>query len=464
MKQACKYHPAARGRWYCARDGIHFCDECVASDDPHGSSARCMLCNRALEAVPTALAATPFYQILPHFLRYPAGPLFAALALVMALPLVITGFDWTGAVVFAVAGLALAACGGTVLHQGLEGRLQRPTHQEFLSGEGWSTGLQCWLLWAAMVILAALGFHYAGLPAALAVVVAFSLLLPAVFLALARHPNPARALQRIHAPPLVLGRDYLLMAAALAGAGALVLSLAAILHDLVPARVAAPLAALPVAWLWLFSMRLTGYLGSQYQDDLEIETRERELLRRRARNRRPETERRMAVLLREGRYDKVLTALEARLEKKPEDPALNEQYARLLEAMGRTGTLLEHAERYFFALFKAEQGYRVPELIRRYRELDPKYRPRAPELRWQCAQAMADAGEHLDAVRILQGLHEQNPDWHGVGEAYVFMARLLAEKLDMEKKAEQFLRYVEKNYTKPKTRQLVNETRKELGL
>ena len=464
MKQSCKYHPATRARWYCAHDGIRFCDDCVAATDPSGRKARCLICNRVVQALPSPVEATPFYTILPYFLRYPFSLPGALAAVVLALPLAWAGFGLFAIAVLLVGGLAAALLGGAVMVEGTEGRMSKPDLNVFSEGVGRAQGILLWLLWAALAVLAGGLLQEAGMAAAVAVVVLASLLLPAVLLAVLRGPGVLDGLRRIHAPPLVLGRDYGGMALAVGIAGLVVLGVSWVLLDLLPAWLAAPLAGVLLVWWWLFAARLAGYLACQYQHELEIETRERQLMRRRERSRRPEEERRQAVQLREGRYDKVLATLERRLEKKPEALVLNEQYARLLEAMGRQEQLIRHADQYMGALVKAEQEHRLAERVRRYREMQAEYRPSSPELRWRSARALAEAGDAREAVRLLHGMHEQHPDWHGLGEAYIFLARLLGEKLDMREKAAQFLTFVERNFPRPKLREQVAEARKALGI
>lgn len=459
MKQRCKYHPGAEAKWYCPHDGIALCDECVGGDDPEGRVARCLVCNKSLQQVLPLLRQTPFWQVLPHFMRYPLNLSALLLMLAVALPLLLTGFTWLTAAVLLVAGMALGRYGEAALMAAMEGDLNRPALSVLADAEGWPNAVPRWLLFSLALVSTAAALHYLGMAVASLTVALWALLLPSLFIALTAFANPGKALARVHAAPLVLGRHYLQLVLAFLVAGLLALFAVLVLQDLLAGWLAAPLAMLLAGWLYLFICHLSGYLCCQYQDELQLPTQGRQRAARRRRNRRPEDERRLMVLLREGRYDKVRAMLEKQLLKTPQVLALNEQYMKLLQAMADDKAVLAAAENYLQALIKAEQRFRIPELVREFRRLDSGFRPAAPDICYRVAEALDEAGDAKLAVWMLQDLHQRAPDWHGVAEAYIFMARVLAEKLDAPAKGLQYLKFVEQRYRMPKVREQVRVCR-----
>lgn len=464
MNVTCKYHPAVTAGWYCEHDGIHFCDDCAGGDDLTGLSARCLVCNKSLERLVPLVETTPFWLLLPHFLRYPVTILAGLLMLLSALPLIVAGPWYQGMAIWAISGLPLAAYGFAVLGTTASGALQSPPQDFVRNREFWIGGLQIWLPFALVIAGVAGAYQYAGVFVMLLALLIGTFLMPSLWLGMLVYRSLGGSLAHFHVPMVVLGRDYFVLMGALLSGALLTGALAWLCHDLFADWFAAVLSAMAVGWFWLFSCHLTGYIALQRQNDLELETPSRQVAVRRRRNRRPEDERRMQVLLREGRYDKVLGILSARLEKTPQVLALNEQYIRLLQTMDRRDEVLAVADTYLDVLLKEDNPQRVLDFVRQLRGLQPGYRPEAPDVAYRVAEMLGESGEHRLAVAMLQDLHQRAGDWHGVADAYIYLARLLGEHLGLSQKAAQYLKFVEKQYQHPKVRQQVAACREELGL
>ena len=464
MNVTCKYHPAVDAGWYCAHDGIHFCDDCVGGDDLTGLSARCLVCNKSLERLVPLVETMPFWLLLPHFLRYPFSPLSGLLIFVSALPLVLAGPWYQGAAMWAVMGLPLAAYGFAVLATTASGVLHLPQQDFIKARESWIGGLQVWFPFALAITGVIGAYHYSGIFVVLLMLLLGVLLVPSLWMGMLAYRGLGRSLAHFHVPMVVLGRDYFILTGALLSGALLIGALAWLCHDLFADWFAAVLSAVMAGWFWIFSCHLTGYIALQRQNDLELETPSRQVVVRRRRNRRPEEERRVQVLLREGRYDKVLGIFSTKLGKTPQVLTLNEQYLRLLQAMDRRDEIFAVADIYLDALLKGDNPQRILDFIRQLRGFQPGYKPEAPDIAYRVAETLGESGEYKLAVAMLQDLHQRAGDWHGVAEAYIYLARLLGEHLGLPQKAAQYLKFVEKQYQHPKVRQQVAACREQLGL
>lgn len=466
MKQTCKYHPGEQANWFCSHDGILFCDDCVAVEES-GDRARCFLCNKPLSTVGRRIAEDPFWRILSHFVEYPLARDPMLLALVACLPLGLLPPDLIGMAIAAGLGVALGGMGAVMAEQTINGHMRAPAIRAILDGDPWPAGIQQWLLFALACIGIGYAYVHLGMITGSFVALAVWLVLPALLLEVHIGGSLLNVLfqpQRPLGHMMTVGPDYFiawLVLFALFTGGAL---LASILHDLLPSLLGWPLAGMVAAWLYYLSMHLVGYLACQHREALGYLTVATELTDRRRRNRRPEDDRRLRVLLQEGRFDKVVGLYKMRLEKRKEDLGLTEQYERILQALGRDEERLELADSYLGLLIKDDQPYRVLELIKRYRETDPAFKPGSAQLTWDVARLVAENGQPKLAVNLLQDLHKRAPTWPQLPAAYLFIARLLKNEFNLGGKAEQYIRFVESRFREQKNQELARACREELGL
>ncbi|WP_162925670.1 B-box zinc finger protein [Isoalcanivorax indicus] len=465
MKQVCKYHPGVRAYWYCPRDGIHFCDDCVAGEP--GSGARSLLTNKPLEALPSALAPMPAWQLLPWCLRQAVQPQ----ALAWLLPPLLVAALVAGEPLFwplvALLSLGLVHYGAQRLKALAEGRYAPLPWSALKDNPEWSLAfvhaLLAWPLLAAPVGLGVWLGSAAFLPALAVIGVGLLIIMP-VLIELLRGGHAGRAFSGVLRPLLVPGSQALMAWLTVLGGAALTLALGWMLADLLPPWLAGP--ALVALWglTWLGLTALAGCLAAQWQDLLELPTRSRQQREWRLKARQDETLRRQRVLLCEGRYEKVLASLRSRLDKQPTSWPLNDDLHRLLMAMGRHDEVLAQAEEWLAAAIKAGETQRLPGMMNTLRELDSRFRPEDPHLCATVASALRAAGDAKGALWMLQDLHKRAPDWPGLADAYLLLARVLAADLDLPAKAESFLKYVESRFRLPQQREQVQACRAELGL
>lgn len=466
MKQTCKYHPGEEATWHCHHDGISFCDDCVGVADS-GDEARCFLCNKLTEQRGLRVARDPFWRILSHFVEYPLtrDPMLVALA--VCLPLGLLPMDWIGLAIAAGLGVGVAGMGNAMTTATLSGVMRAPAASALKDKDVWVRGFQQWLLFAGVVIAIGMSYVQQGMIVGSLIALGIWLLVPALLVEIhvgGSLINIFFGPQRVIGHMLTIGVDYFYAAGALFAlftGGAII---ASILHDLLPNLLGWPLAGMVVAWFWYITSHLVGYLCCQHREALGYSKLGSDQAERKRRARRPEDERRVAVLLREGRYDKVVTLFKTKLEKQAGALELNEQYERLLQALERREDQLEHADQYLNVLLKHNQEFKVVDLIKRYREVDGSFRPGTAQLTWDVAQLLADSKQPKLAVSVLQDLHKRAPTWPQLPQAYLFLARLLKNEFNLEGKAQQYIRFVETRFRQPENQALAKACREELGL
>ena len=461
MKQTCKYHPGTAAQWYCPRDGIAFCDDCVGGE---GEQARSLLSNKSLEPLTPVLARTPFWMILPFFLRYPLAPTAALVLLLAALPLALLSAHPAGWVLAALLWLVPLRYAAQALLALSRGHFDAPPLTALAGPEGWPLTVGMAVIMAVTVGTPLLLAWQVDVRALWPTLLMVLFLLSSVLLSLLRAGSLPAALKIIHQPWLVLGVHGLAMTALVMLIGGLAAAAGLMLADLLPLWLAAPLSGWLGGAAFFVLVAMLGYLACQWQEELDMPTPARLRRERRRRHLRPEDERRLEVLLREGRYDKVKGILRARLDKQPQALALQEQLMQLLFATADHDAVLAQAEGWLLALLKHDQAFRVADIMRQLRTLDEKYRPQDPALCADIAGLLREAGQPRQALWLLQDLHQRAPEWPGLPQAYLLLASILAADLQLPAKAEQFIRFVESRFRQPQFRTLARECREALQL
>lgn len=470
MKEPCKYHPGEQAVWYCPRDGIHFCSACVAEKQSATADelvASCFLCGKPVIRVARGVAEAPFWQILSHFVRYPLSRDAALLALAVALVAAVLPGNLAGLGILAALALPLGRMGNQMLEKTVEGQMRAPGWQVLTDLSGWDKALQQWLLFVAALGGTGFAFMALGKAPGTGIALAAIFLLPALLIQVQLEGNLLNVLlgiPRLFGTIFTIGLDYF-FAVVFLFAGAMILAVAAnIAWEFLPGFLSWPVCFLLAAWFWYATMHLLGYLTCQNREGLGYTSEAAEAEARKRRARKPEEERRLAVLLCEGRYRKVVEHYQRKLEKQEGSLPLNDQYFRLLDALGWKEEMLEHASAYLKVLMQNQQDYRVLEMVKRYRELDPGFRPQGAQLTWDVARGLAEAGHKKAAIQLLQDLHKRAPTWPGLPDAYLFIARLLAGDFNLTGKATQYIQFVETRFREPGAQEKARACREELGL
>ncbi|MGB2337636.1 MAG: hypothetical protein ACPH5V_10005, partial [Alcanivorax sp.] len=135
---------------------------------------------------------------------------------------------------------------------------------------------------------------------------------------------------------------------------------------------------------------------------------------------------------------------------------------QLLAVLGKEQERIALAEPYLDWLIGAQAWGDAMALVTRQRLRDRQWLPAAPALRLALAEGVYSRDPKL-AVALLKDLHQKHPDFTDLGEAYLLLAKVLAEQFGLAGKAEQYLRFVESHCRDARLRQKVLECRAAWG-
>ena len=315
----------------------------------------------------------------------------------------------------------------------------------------WQSAL--WQALPAMLIIALAGFLVVAVsvPAGLLVMVIGMLLVPALWLAvLVQGAEPgayAAAATYIASAP----RDYGVAAGFAALGGVLVVALIAVAMDVLPLPLVQGLAGLLAAWWWLVLAGLCGDIAARHGRLWGLNQGGRRVTQ-------PLAERRQRTQLCAGRFDKVLLTTTKIIKTKKATVADWHHHDRLLAVLGKEQERAALVEPYLDILIRANAWSDALALVARQRKCDPQWLPVAPVLRLALAEGIYEREPKL-AVGLLKDLHDKHPDFADLGEAYLLLAKVLAEQFGLAGKAEQYLRFVESHCRDSRLRQKVAEYR-----
>ncbi|MED5432248.1 MAG: B-box zinc finger protein [Pseudomonadota bacterium] len=458
MNRFCKYHPGTEALWYCDHDGLTLCQACVDGQDDNLREARCLLCNRQLASSGQAQSG-PLWGQLDHYFRYPLSPvLLPALlvwglvaALVPPLPLMV--------LVALVGGLPAFGFAHAVMVL-----RSQPVRARKLKVPGWG-GLADMAVWKAALMqvlpvvlvmgLAGAAMIMGSILLGVGVGVTGLLFVPAFWLAIqVRGAEPgsyATVLTYMFSAP----RDYRVVALFASLSALLAVAVIAVAVDVVPLPLAQGVAGALAAWWWLALAALCGDVLARQGRLWGIDQGVRRVTA-------PLEVRRQQVQLCAGRFDKVLLATAKTLKTKKATVQDWHRYDQLLAISDREEERMRVAPAYLEALVAASAWPEALALLRRLREAMPGWLPAVPSLRLAMAKGVMEK-EPKTAVTLLKDLHDRHPEFAGLGEAYLLLARILAEQFGLAGKAEQYLRFVESHCRDAKLRKQVADYRQTWG-
>ena len=447
MNRYCKYHPGAEALWYCSHDGLYLCQQCVDGRNDSLIEARCLLCNQELESSEQGQGG-PLWRQLDRYLRYPFAPvllpllvLWALLAsLVPPLPVMVP--------VVLLAGLPTWGFARAVMtlrsHPGKARKSSAPGWDCLTDMAGWRAAL-----------LQALPALLVMVPAGLLIGAVGLLLVPAFWLAIqAQGSEPgsyAAALTYIFSAP----RDYA-VAALLASVGWLLgVALVAVAVDVMPLPLAQGLAGALAAVWWLALACLCGDILARHGRLWGLDQGGKKVTT-------SLEERRQRVQLCAGRFDKVLLSTAKTLKSKKATVGDWQRYDRLLDITGRHDERRSAAPTYLEMLVVSGAWTEALALLARQRDVEPTWLPASPSLRLALARGIHEQEPKI-AVGLLKDLHDRHPDFSELGDAYLLLAKILAEQFGLAGKAEQYLRFVESQCRDAKLRKQVADYRAAWG-
>lgn len=454
VNRFCKYHPGTEALWFCTHDGLFLCQQCVDGQADNFNEARCLLCNQSVETAGVE-SVGPLWHQLDRFLQYPLQltllPVLVIWALVAALipplPLLLVLTVLGGIPAFGFAQAIMAS--KTQARRSLQ-RASTPGWRALSAGHGWK-GALLQAAPAVFLLVAAGALLWISVPAGLLVGCVAMLLVPALWLSIqVQGADPgawAAALTYMVSAP----RDYLV--AALTGVVGWLLAVAVVMvvMDVLPAPLTQAVGGLLAAYWWLA-------LAAACAAMLERHGRLWGLNPGAPRVTQSLAERRQRVLLCAGRFDKVLLSSSKIVKSKKAGLADWKQFDQLLTILGKEDERQNQVEPYLDALVAASDWQTVLQVITEQRKRDSHWLPAGPAIRLAIAQGLYDQAPKM-VVNLLKDLHQRHPDFSGLGEAYLLLAKTLGEKFGLAGKAEQYLRFVEHQCRDAKLRMQINDLR-----
>ncbi len=140
-------------------------------------------------------------------------------------------------------------------------------------------------------------------------------------------------------------------------------------------------------------------------------------------------------------------------------PADWKQFDHLLAIQGQEDERQQQVEPYLDVLVTASDWQTALNLMTEQRQRDAQWLPAAPAIRLALARGIYDQAPKM-VVALLKDLHQRHPDFTGLGEAYLLLARVLTEKFGLSGKGEQYLRFVENHCRDAKLRMQADALRK----
>lgn len=438
----CKYHPLTPATFRCEDCEIQTCDRC-GNEGRHGEDLRCFLCDAEMTCLGAANQAEPFWRRFDRAFRYPLAASPLTLILVLSLLTSVLSFIPFAFLLYLAATGALIKYSFSCLQNTAQGRMTAPDITEAY-GDGLALILR--LLAIIIAITAAivainkfLGAGIAGLAGAVAIAA-----LPAIIIIFAMTDsileaiNPARVFHLIGAIGLPYG---LLLAIIMIMAGSVEFIGHLIGSDF--SVITLTLNAIVSNYYTIVVFHIMGYMLFQFQAELGYTARAEGDEGPTPRDDREWVLAKTGVLIKEGEYAAAAQVFDAALKSMPNSEAVNTQYFEFLLATHdrrdakSNQRLAAFASPYLQFLadnspLKHKLGVSYQRVIRAL----PDYRPETARLRLLLAEACHKGGNPRSALRLLNGLHNDFPDFEDLVPAYQLMAEILDNQPGMAAQAE----------------------------
>ncbi|MGH1441311.1 MAG: hypothetical protein ACRBBR_14440 [Cellvibrionaceae bacterium] len=185
---------------------------------------------------------------------------------------------------------------------------------------------------------------------------------------------------------------------------------------------------------------LMGYMLFQYQGELGFIARQEEDddETTQGRNAAERTLANIDIQVKEGRYDEALLLFQDALKKHIKNKALHDKCFEFLLATKNFSLIDDFAPLYFSFLSKNQAKDQLTLVYKKIMAIYPKYMPAAPEDRLLLAQECQASGDSLSALRLVNGMHQEFPNFGRLIPAMELMVEALKNLPNMSDKAEKF--------------------------
>lgn len=440
---ACSYHARKSTSWVCEGCNKPYCTQCVpgGEDNFKAGQPRCPLCSQRLDWRGDGLPRLPFWQRSREILGYPLKLPALWLLLAFALANVMLS-NMITALFFLFVSTLLSVYAMLVIADVAGDNWEPPSPMDGIS-EGGLLFRQLGLMFVLFVgpfLFASSSMVLAlGLLALAAFILPAALMLLAVSGSLLMALNPLRWLQLV----VTVGASYLLLwlaVMAVTAAPALLES-----GNAMPALVF--VGAFFSAYTTLVAAAMMGALLNEKARDLGLardEDRGRSL---------PEEDYEIAEVLgaahiyaQEGRLEEALKVVNRGLASAPLHQELNWRRLRLLKLLDKDGPWFEHLARFVRQqLGSGNAGTAVQIWLESCQQQSGLRFEDDPALCLSLSRALFERGRIREAQQLLVNLHQRAPQFKGLGEAYMLLARLYLEQGSTET-ANRLVSFVKKHF------------------
>lgn len=445
MKTHCKYHPLEPAAWHCAGCRLDLCGGC-SPELPGADAHSCPLCSAELTHLGAANSAAPFWTRLGEFFNY---PLQAAPMVFMALSVLVPVLLPSEGVLALVGGVLLLLLqiryGFAALERTAQGRMTPPPLSELLKTEHLGLGFKMFgVILVAIVANAFVGRYSAVLGVACLLLTVVAVPASLMILAIDKDINSAASPRLLYGLISRIGIvPYGLLCLFLFLVLLCLVTAVRLLADIMSPAVLAPVIGVAGNYYTLVMMHMMGYVLFQYQAELGFAAAMEEGHRPRRPRRVDPQQLQFEILLKEGQYARALAQLRSEITRRPDHVLAHERHFQLASALNEEDALRWQASGYFKALMLSGREMQLASLLKNYLARYPGFTPDDPDVRYELAQALQQAGEPKLAVHVLNGLHKDSPHYPRLVEAYLLAARVLNEQLALPQKAAALIQFLE---------------------
>ena len=443
----CHYHQNNAAIWHCEPCQKHYGDCCVPNVPEGYDEPVCTLCNQQVTYLGAAHTAEPFWQIINKFFTYPVQ--LASLAFLMVS--VVIGFlaPYTGPAAPFLSLVMMAVLikySLQIIESVSLGDWQPPSLEEAFSVEALGLFFKQMAIFivggVALYFISSLGWFvfFAAL---------FFMLLgmPASTMILAREQSLFSAINPIKIAFVMaaIGWPYLLLyffLIVLSGGPAYFIG-----FQLEPSAAAVAASSFLGGYFSFVMYAMMGYCLYQYQAALgytaemeEFEPVSEEDYRK---------NKALAdslILMREGRETEALKAVKGALSNAATDLQLNKRFFQLLILTATDEVLQKFVSKYIQRLLIVRKEHEAADIYLEVRNRLKAYMPATAGDRFKLAKALSEKGKARESLRLLFNMHKLFPDFTGIPEAYLLVAKMLSENLNNDEQAKTYLDYIIKKY------------------
>lgn len=433
----CKYHPLDGATYFCEQCNVHQCDHCV---DDAQLPARCFVCGHNLVSLGSGNQAEPFWRRLPEAFKYPLNASSMSLIVITSIASVLAmlmPFLWILALaLYLFAAGALLKYSFTCLERTAMGEMKAPDVMDAYQG-GISLLLQLVVITIILGLAVGVAAHFLGpaIGGLLGFIAVISF--PAILIRFAQTENMLEAMNPFAALSLMgaIGLPYgLLMAFIL-----IMMTSVGLLHEwigqLFPA-VSYVLQSMVSSYYTLVAFHLMGYMLFQYQDQLGYSARIDEDEERPTRDAADRLAAQIQVLLKEGDYERVVTLYYQAFKQFPNDARFFDQFFELLYTCKKTALMADFGSVYLQFLNRKKRTDKLTPVFKQIRLIAPDFLPGTPALRVQLASLLKQQGDVALAVKLINGMHKQFPDYAELPQAYYLLSTILEQMPNMQAQAD----------------------------